>query len=121
MKVSSIIMLLGMAVIALWHLGAALLGAAIVYGISMGLTTPATTAWTVDVASQKTRGKALSTTFIAMEAGIGLGALGSGWWYNHAGHRAAPVFWGMAALALAAWIYLWFAPAPPAGDLPAEG
>ena len=121
LKVSSVIMLGGMTAIALWHLGAALLGAAVVYGISMGLTTPATTAWTVDVATPKTRGKALSTTFIAMEAGIGLGALGSGWWYNHAGHRAGPVFWGMAALALAAWIYLWFAPAPPSGELLAEG
>lgn len=112
LKTASMLMLVGMAVIALWHNGGGLLGAAVLYGISMGLMVPATTAWTVDVALPGHRGKALSTTFIAMEAGIGLGALGSGWWYNRIGHETSGVFLGMAFLALVAWIYLWFAPAP---------
>lgn len=116
LKVASVIMFVGMGLIALWHQGGGLLGSAVLYGIAMGLMTPATTAWTVDVALPGQRGKALSTTFIAMEVGIGLGALGSGWWYNRTSHQSSPVFIGMAVLALVAWIYLWFAPAPGTED-----
>lgn len=110
LKTASGLMGAAMLMIACWHSAAGLLSAAALYGVSMGLMVPASTAWTVDVALDGQRGKALSTTLIAMEAGIGIGALVSGWWYNHAGHQTSPVFLGMAALALVALIYLRFAP-----------
>lgn len=108
LKLASGLMLLGMCMVALPAGGMWLLTAAVVYGISMGLMTPATTAWTVDVALPDHRGRALSTTFIAMEVGIGLGALGSGWWYERSGQDTIPIFLGMAGLSLIAWIYLQF-------------
>lgn len=112
LSMASGLMLASMILIACWHVGWGLLTAAVIYGISMGLMVPAATAWTVDLALPEHRGKALSTTFIAMEAGIGLGALLSGWWYNASGHQTAPVFLAMAVLALLSWIYLRAVPNP---------
>lgn len=59
-----------------------LMSAAFVYGMSMGVLSPALSAWTID---QKTghRGKAVATMYIALEAGIGLGALFSGTCYGN--------------------------------------
>ena len=58
-----------------------ILGAA-VYGISTGIVSPALNAWTVDMSFPEHRGKAMATMYIALEAGIGLGALFSGWIYQ---------------------------------------
>ena len=57
------------------------MGAA-VYGISTGIVSPALNAWTVDMSFPEHRGKAMATMYIALEAGIGLGALFSGWIYQ---------------------------------------
>lgn len=57
--------------------------AAIFYGMSWGMNSPTVQAWTVDLSHEKTRGRALATMYIALEAGIGLGALGAGWVLNH--------------------------------------
>ena len=57
--------------------------AAIFYGMSWGMNSPTIQAWTVDRSHEKTRGRALATMYIALEAGIGLGALGAGWVINH--------------------------------------
>lgn len=56
-----------------------LLTAGVIYGLSMGILSPALNAWTVDLSPQNQRGKGVATMFIALEAGIGLGALFSGW------------------------------------------
>lgn len=58
-----------------------ILGAA-VYGISTGIVSPALNAWTVDMSFPEHRGKAMATMYIALEAGIGLGALFAGWVYQ---------------------------------------
>jgi MFS family permease len=108
LKVSSLIMLTGMVMIALSEASWWLLSSAVIYGLSMGLVSPSVSAWTIDLAHPAHRGKALSTMFIAMEAGIGLGALFSGWWYEKAGHKTLMIFLGMAMLALLSWIYLQF-------------
>lgn len=111
LKLASVIMLAAMLMIAwstspLW-----LLLSALVYGLSMGMTSPSTAAWTVDSAHPEKRGRALATMFIAMESGIGLGALGSGWWYERSGHDGISTFVAMALLALLALIYLqWMFP-----------
>ncbi|HZH55447.1 MAG TPA: MFS transporter [Sphingobacteriaceae bacterium] len=57
-----------------------LLGATL-YGIATGIVSPALNAWTIDLSNPNYRGKALATMYIALEAGIGLGALFSGWIY----------------------------------------
>ena len=102
LKLAGVIMAGSMLLIALRPGAGLLLAAAVVYGLAMGMLSPAASAWTVDLARPGGRGRALATMFIAMEAGIGLGALASGWWYNLSGGSGLLTFSGMALLALLA-------------------
>jgi MFS family permease len=106
LKTAGYLMVLSMLMIAYTHAAWFLLPAAVIYGISMGLSAPAGLAWTIDLADPEHRGRALSTMYIAMEAGIGSGALFSGWWYEKAGHNTFAIFLVMAGLALSSCLYL---------------
>ena len=83
-------------------------GAAICYGMSWGMNTPTLQAWTVDLSDERTRGRAVATVYIALEAGIGLGAVASGWMLNHyASEAGIPASFALAGvLALIAVTYL---------------
>ncbi|WP_271767792.1 MFS transporter [Aquimarina algiphila] len=59
-----------------------LLIGAVFYGLAMGILSPALNAWTVDMSNPNNRGKAMATMYIALEAGIGLGAFFSGLYYQ---------------------------------------
>lgn len=52
------------------------------FGLSMGILSPALNAWTIDLSDPAHRGKAMATMYIALEIGIGFGALGAGWLYK---------------------------------------
>ena len=82
--------------------------AAIFYGMSWGMNSPTVQAWTVDLSHEKTRGRALATMYIALEAGIGLGALGAGWVLNHiVGEPGLSTSFGVAGvMALLAVVYI---------------
>jgi MFS family permease len=56
--------------------------ASMMYGISLGILSPALNAWTIDLSHPDHRGKAMATMYIALEIGIGLGALLSGWYFK---------------------------------------
>lgn len=62
-------------IIAFAHNILILTASAILFGISMGIISPISQAWTVDLCEEKNRGKAIATMYIALEAGIGFGAL----------------------------------------------
>ena len=78
----------------------------VAFGLSWGLNTPVISAWTADLSNEHTRGRAMATMYIALEAGIGIGALVSGWLYNHmaggtqAAFAASGVFAVVAVVAL---------------------
>lgn len=55
---------------------------AIVLGFGLGTASPTLFAWTVDLSEPEKLGRGFSTMFIALEVGIGLGALISGTMYN---------------------------------------
>lgn len=55
---------------------------ALCFGIAWGFNTPTLTAWTNDLGSPLHMGRAMATMYIALEAGIGLGAYVSGWIYQ---------------------------------------
>lgn len=55
---------------------------AVLYGFAMGGLSPSLNAWTIDMSVPEARGKAMATMFIALEAGIGLGAFLAGGYYN---------------------------------------
>lgn len=80
--------------------------AAVIYGISAGVASPAIMAWTIDLAEEFQRGRAIATMYIAMETGIGLGALLSGWFYNNQIERIPWVMHITAGVVLIPVIYL---------------
>jgi MFS family permease len=55
---------------------------AVMFGISWGFNTPTLAAWTNDLGSAAHMGRAMATMYIALEAGIGLGALVAGLFYK---------------------------------------
>ena len=87
-----------------------LLGA-VVFGLGTGLNSPTLYAWTIDLSEPARRGRAVATMYIALEAGIGLGALAAGWIFSNQPARL-PYVHGLSLLCvLAALAYLFTLPA----------
>lgn len=82
-----------------------LLLAAVIYGLAMGILSPTLNAWTVDLSPKGQRGKAVATMFIALEAGIGLGALCSGWWYSDRYESIPDIMMACAVMAFIGLVY----------------
>jgi len=80
-------------------------GAAL-YGIAVGVLSPALNAWTVDMSLPDHRGKAMATMYIALEAGIGLGALFAGWYYQDVIAKIPMVMYASAAVTVLALFYM---------------
>ena len=78
-------------------------------GLASGISSPTIFAWTVDLSPEKHRGRGMATMFIALEIGIGTGALISGWLYSNNSSMFAPVFWLGAGFAFIAFLYVVFA------------
>ncbi len=76
------------------------------FGISMGFTSPTILAWAIDLSTDATRGRVLATVYLAMEAGIGSGALIAGWIYGNDTARFSLTFWAAATFALLGLIYI---------------
>ena len=80
--------------------------AAVIYGISWGMNTPTLQAWAVDLSPPEARGRGLATMFIALEAGIGIGAWVSQWLYQNQAARLSQPFYFCAVLAFISFGYL---------------
>jgi MFS family permease len=76
------------------------------YGIAAGMSSPTIYAWTIDRSDERHRGRAMATTYIALETGIGISSVAAGWLYGNEVKNMPYVFWLAAALALAAFVYL---------------
>ncbi len=108
LKVSSLIMAVSMLMLAFASKSYILLSAAVCYGVATGLNSPAVTAWTVDLSNPLFRGRALATMYIAMEAGIGLGAWLSALIYHNHADRFPMTFYVLAGITSMAVLYLSF-------------
>ncbi|SFN81886.1 Predicted arabinose efflux permease, MFS family [Chitinophaga sp. YR627] len=108
LKISSFTMAIAVFVLAVAHTPAMMLTAAIIYGVSVGLNSPAITAWTIDLGHPQFKGRALASMYIAMEAGIGLGAYLSAFIYHNDTHFFALTFYCTAVVTLLASVYLLF-------------
>ncbi|MFC5413042.1 MFS transporter [Larkinella bovis] len=80
--------------------------AGVVFGISMGMYSPTAQAWTVDLSHAGNRGRALATMYIALEAGIGLGAYLSAFLYGNKTDRFSLAFLVTAVFSLISFLYL---------------
>lgn len=84
-----------------------LIGAS-VYGIGTGILSPALNAWTIDLSLPQFRGKAVATVYIALEAGIGLGALFSGYIYHDVITRIPMIMYGSSIIIAMALLYMFY-------------
>ncbi|BDD10723.1 MFS transporter [Fulvitalea axinellae] len=82
------------------------LAGAVIFGIGSGSTTPALYAWTIDISDPNKRGKAIATMYIALELGIGGGALVSAALYDNNPERLNLAFSTGALLCALTFFYL---------------
>lgn len=76
------------------------------FGLTNGIITPTVFAWTVDLSEANRRGRAISSVFIALEAGIMMGAFSSGWIINHFTENFKVAFLASSVTALLASAFL---------------
>jgi len=102
----TLILAIGMSIIALAPNPFWFFTGAVVLGIAVGINSPTVFAWTVDLANPKHRGRAMATMYIALEIGVGLGALISGFIYVNVIENIKIAFFLCAILAFTAFAYL---------------
>lgn len=68
-------------------------------GLGMGIISPTLLAFTFDLSKKENRGRASSTYFIALEAGIAIGAISAGYLYNQQEERMTWAVYGAIAAA----------------------
>ncbi|CAM4191600.1 Predicted arabinose efflux permease, MFS family [Pedobacter westerhofensis] len=104
---------LGMLAVSLVWIGLAasslsLMCASALYGVATGMLSPAVSAWTIDLSDPAHRGKAVATMYIALEAGIGMGALLAGWLFVDDISAIPTTFYLCTGITLIALVYLQF-------------
>lgn len=104
--VSSIALAVAMFMLCITKTEFMLLAASAIFGLSWGMNGPTITAWTVDLAPIEKRGRAVASMYIALEAGIGIGAIICADIYNNITARFAYAFALPATLALVALVLL---------------
>ena len=103
---SSITMILSMVLLSYAHSITMVIISATVLGFSVGMNGPTIMAWTVDLCKSEHRGRAVASVYIALELGIGSGALFSGWIYQNRLENLKYAFLFTAILALIAMLLL---------------
>jgi MFS family permease len=78
------------------------------FGIGYGLNSPTLFAWTIDRSPDESRGRGLSTLFISLEIGIGVGALLTGSFYQGIDSRFPYIFGFSAIFSFLAFMYVTF-------------
>lgn len=106
LRLAFILIVISVTLLGLASSTAFLLGAAFLYGISTGLFSPASSAWTADLSSDEHRGRGMATMYIALEAGIGLGAMVAGWMFQDHLERVPVIFYGCAGMSVIGLGYL---------------
>ncbi len=112
LKAATLTMIVAMLTVAFAESKGMLLTGGVLYGFSIGMNNPTITAWTIDLSLEKFRGRALATMYIALEVGIGLGALVSGWIFANKVENFSLIFMVCAGTAGIAFVLLWFVPKP---------
>lgn len=107
MSIGLAMLIVSLAVVGFSTSIAGLLLGATLYGIATGIVSPALNAWTVDMSHPEHRGKAMATMYIALEAGIGLGALFAGWVYQDVIAKIPMVMYLSAGVTFLALVYVW--------------
>lgn len=78
----------------------------VLYGFAQGTTSPTLLAWATDLSNPLFKGRGLSSLYMAMELGIGVGAFVSGWLYGNEADNLFLTFMVSSVLAVMAVVYL---------------
>lgn len=106
LQVCAIMVVLSMLVIAFAETKLQLILGIAFYGLAQGATSPTLIAWATDLSHTQFKGRGVASVYIFMEAGIGLGALASGFIYANDSSRFGLSFSICSALAVIAFLYL---------------
>ena len=107
LKISLVLLAIALVMIGLADSPFTLLMSAAAFGVAMGMSSPTAAAWTVDLSHPEHRGRALATMYIALEVGIGAGALLAGGLYGNNPRMIPAVFYLAGFTAFLALLYLW--------------
>jgi MFS family permease len=97
---------LGMIIMALASTRLMLISAVVIYGFAQGITSPALLAWATDLSDPERKGRGVSSLYIFMELGIGLGAFVSGLIFANKDENLFMTFLVCGLLGLVAVVYL---------------
>jgi len=81
---------------------------AVIFGLAVGINSPTIFAWTVDLADSRYRGRATATMFIALELGVIIGGVLSGFLYRNDPSNFVITLSGCGSFAFLAFLYLLF-------------
>ncbi|HEX5170909.1 MAG TPA: MFS transporter [Cyclobacteriaceae bacterium] len=82
------------------------------YGLGHGMTAPTLLAWATDLSDPKHKGRGIASLYVAMELGIGSGALISAMIYDNSAANFMNTFLTCAFLGALAFLFLMLVPAP---------
>ncbi|MEZ4776109.1 MAG: MFS transporter [Bacteroidia bacterium] len=117
-KVSVILMVAALILMGNANSVVSLMLAAGALGFSSGIAAPAVFAWVIDLSPADQRGRYMATVYIALEVGIGFGAIFSAWIYGNNPANFGIAYYASAALTAVAWVYLqFFKPEKPKREL----
>jgi len=103
---SSITMVIAMALLSFAHSITMVIVSASILGFSVGMNGPTIMAWTVNLCKVANRGRAVASVYIALELGIGSGAIISGWIYQNRLENLVYAFMIPAVMALISMLLL---------------
>lgn len=106
--VSSTLGAISMLVLGLAEAPREVLIAITLYGFAQGMTSPTLFAWATDLSDEKHKGRGISSLYIFMEMGIGVGAFASGFIYGNNTSNFFITFSTAGLLAATAFLYLIF-------------
>ena len=108
LKISLVLLAVSLLCIGFANSSFTLMAASALYGVATGMLSPTVNAWTIDLSDPKHRGKAMATMYIALEVGIGLGALLAGWLFIDNIRTIPYTFFICTGITIAALVYLQF-------------
>ncbi len=110
LKTATLLLVVAMSCTALATSSTIFLLGAVLFGVASGMNSPTLYAWTIDRSDERHRGRAMGSTYIALETGIGLSSLAAGWVYANDASRIGYGFWLAAGVAFLAFLFLmiWF-------------
>lgn len=108
LMVSSVMIALSMLIIAFANTQLILIVGVTMYGFAQGATSPTLLAWATDLSDAKYKGRGLSSLYMFMEFGIGVGAFASGFIYGNKAEHFLTTFLVCSGFALVAFGYLVF-------------